>query len=123
MFSTEQFPTGVSNSNRNYEVFWGDHPNPVRQCGVSNASARHYRAFEDRHAGTQAYIDTMRPRCVDPTLAKAYRRIGGAVRDALTGQRAALSFGSCLAVRCAKGSSVSFVLYWPMALRRNPHGN
>jgi len=38
------------NSNRNYEVFWGE--------------TKEKRAFEDRHASTQAYIDFMRPRCV-----------------------------------------------------------
>ena len=38
------------NSNRNYEVFWGE--------------TREKRAFEDRHASTAAYIDFMRPRCV-----------------------------------------------------------
>lgn len=38
------------NSNRNYEVFWG--------------ATEEKRAFEDRHASTQAYIDYMRPRCV-----------------------------------------------------------
>jgi DNA modification methylase len=37
------------NSNRNYEVFWGE--------------TREKRAFEDRHDSTQAYIDFMRPRC------------------------------------------------------------
>jgi adenine-specific DNA-methyltransferase len=37
------------NSNRNYEVFWGD--------------TRETRAFEDRHASTEAYIHYMRPRC------------------------------------------------------------
>ncbi len=37
------------NSNRNYEVFWGE--------------TKEKRAFEDRHASTQAYIDYMRPRC------------------------------------------------------------
>src|SRR5687767_4181214 len=37
------------NSNRNYEVFWGE--------------ARETRAFEDRHASTEAYIAYMRPRC------------------------------------------------------------
>jgi len=36
------------NSNRNYEVFWGE--------------TKEKRAFEDRHASTQAYIDFMRPR-------------------------------------------------------------
>jgi DNA modification methylase len=39
------------NSNRNYEVFWGE--------------TKEVRAFEDRHASTQAYIEFMRPRCVE----------------------------------------------------------
>jgi len=39
------------NSNRNYEVFWGE--------------TKEKRAFDDRHASTQAYIDFMRPRCVE----------------------------------------------------------
>ena len=38
------------NSNRNYEVFWGE--------------TKEKRSFEDRHASTQAYIDYMRPRYV-----------------------------------------------------------
>jgi hypothetical protein len=38
------------NSNRNYEVFWGE--------------TKEKRAFEDRHENTKAYIDYMRPRCV-----------------------------------------------------------
>ncbi len=42
------------NSNRNYEVFWGE--------------TKEKRAFEDRHASTQAYIDYMRPRCVELQL-------------------------------------------------------
>jgi hypothetical protein len=37
------------NSNRNYEVFWGE--------------TKEKRAFEDRHASTQAYIEYMRPCC------------------------------------------------------------
>ena len=37
------------NSNRDYEVFWGE--------------TKEKRAFEDRHASTQAYIDFMWPRC------------------------------------------------------------
>ena len=37
------------NSNRNYEVFWGE--------------TREKRSFEDRHESTRAYIDYMRPRC------------------------------------------------------------
>ena len=39
------------NSNRNYEVFWGE--------------TKEKRAFDDRHASTQAYIQFMRPRCVE----------------------------------------------------------
>ena len=39
------------NSNRNYEVFWGE--------------TKEKRSFEDRHASTEAYIDFMRPRCVE----------------------------------------------------------
>jgi len=39
------------NSNRNYEVFWGE--------------TKEKRSFEDRHASTSAYIDFMRPRCVE----------------------------------------------------------
>jgi site-specific DNA-methyltransferase (adenine-specific) len=39
------------NSNRNYEVFWGE--------------TKEKRAFDDRHESTKAYIDFMRPRCVE----------------------------------------------------------
>jgi DNA modification methylase len=39
------------NSNRNYEVFWGE--------------TKEKRSFEDRHESTQAYINYMRPRCVE----------------------------------------------------------
>jgi 16S rRNA G966 N2-methylase RsmD len=39
------------NSNRNYEVFWGE--------------TKEKRAFDDRHASTKAYIEFMRPRCVE----------------------------------------------------------
>jgi DNA modification methylase len=48
------------NSNRNYEVFWGE--------------ARETRAFEDRHASTEAYIEFMRPRCVE--LARVLKKTG-----------------------------------------------
>ena len=48
------------NSNRNYEVFWGE--------------TREKRAFEDRHASTQAYIEFMRPRCVQ--LARVLKKTG-----------------------------------------------
>src|SRR5437867_1752044 len=39
------------NSNRNYEVFWGE--------------TKEKRSFDDRHASTQAYIEFMRPRCAE----------------------------------------------------------
>jgi DNA modification methylase len=48
------------NSNRNYEVFWGE--------------TREKRSFEDRHASTQAYIDYMRPRCVE--LGRVLKKTG-----------------------------------------------
>jgi site-specific DNA-methyltransferase (adenine-specific) len=48
------------NSNRNYEVFWGE--------------AKEKRAFEDRHESTRAYIDFMRPRCVE--LARVLKPTG-----------------------------------------------
>jgi DNA modification methylase len=52
-----QFPAGYAdlvyidppfNSNRNYEVFWGD--------------VQEKRAFDDRYGDAQAYIAYMRPR-------------------------------------------------------------
>ena len=48
------------NSNRNYEVFWGE--------------TKEKRAFEDRHENTKAYIDYMRPRCVQ--LARVPKKTG-----------------------------------------------
>src|SRR5450756_2101347 len=48
------------NSNRNYEVFWGE--------------TREKRAFDDRHENTKAYIDYMRPRCVE--LARVLKKTG-----------------------------------------------
>src|ERR1041384_2488809 len=48
------------NSNRNYEVFWGE--------------TKEKRSFEDRHASTRAYIDYMRPRCVQ--LARVLKKTG-----------------------------------------------
>jgi DNA modification methylase len=48
------------NSNRNYEVFWGE--------------TKEKRSFEDRHASTQAYIEFMRPRCVQ--LARVLKQTG-----------------------------------------------
>lgn len=48
------------NSNRDYEVFWGE--------------TKEKRGFEDRHASTQAYIEFMRPRCVE--LARVLKPTG-----------------------------------------------
>ncbi len=48
------------NSNQDYEVFWGE--------------TKETRGFEDRHASTQAYIDYMRPRCVE--LARVLKKTG-----------------------------------------------
>jgi hypothetical protein len=48
------------NSNRNYEVFWGE--------------TKEKRSFEDRHASTQAFIEYMRPRCVQ--LARVLKKTG-----------------------------------------------
>lgn len=48
------------NSNRNYEVFWGE--------------TKEKRAFEDRHESTKAYIDYMRPRCIQ--LARVLKKTG-----------------------------------------------
>ena len=48
------------NSNRNYEVFWGE--------------TKEKRSFEDRHESTRAYIDFMRPRCVE--MARVLKKTG-----------------------------------------------
>src|SRR5476649_240624 len=48
------------NSNRNYEVFWGE--------------TKEKRAFEDRHENTKAYIDYMRPRCLQ--LSRVLKKTG-----------------------------------------------
>src|SRR5437762_14243794 len=48
------------NSNRNYEVFWGE--------------TKEKRSFEDRHESTKAYIEYMRPRCVE--LHRALKKTG-----------------------------------------------
>ncbi len=48
------------NSNRNYEVFWGE--------------SKEKRSFEDRHESTQAYIEYMRPRCVE--IARVLKKTG-----------------------------------------------
>src|SRR5438552_18507823 len=56
------------NSNRNYEGFWGERSEP------RPLASRPLSAFEDRHASTQAYIDYMRPRCVE--LARVLKKSG-----------------------------------------------
>jgi DNA modification methylase len=48
------------NSNRRYETFWGE--------------TKEKRAFEDRHASTEAIIEYMRPRCVQ--LARVLKKTG-----------------------------------------------
>ena len=48
------------NSNRNYEVFWGE--------------TKEKRAFEDRHESTKAYIEFMRPSSVE--LARVLKKTG-----------------------------------------------
>jgi DNA modification methylase len=53
------------NSNRNDEVFWGESP-PTKEK----------RSFDDRHASTQAYIDSMRPRGGCQQLARVLKPTG-----------------------------------------------
>jgi len=48
------------NSNRNYEVFWGE--------------TKEKRSFEDCHASTQAYIEYVRPPCVE--IARVLKKTG-----------------------------------------------
>ena len=48
------------NSNRDYEIFWGE--------------TKEKRAFEDRHASNEAYIDFMWPRCQQ--LARVLKKTG-----------------------------------------------
>jgi DNA modification methylase len=48
------------NSNRDYEVFWGE--------------TKEKRGFEDRHGSTKAYIEFMRPRCLE--LARVLKKSG-----------------------------------------------
>ncbi len=62
------------NSNRNYEVFWGE--------------SKEKRSFDDRHANTQAYIDYMRPRCQQ--LARVLKPTGVSTTTA-TGTQATTS--------------------------------
>ena len=48
------------NSNRTYEIFWGE--------------TKEKRSFEDRHESTRAYIEFMRPRCVE--LSRILKKTG-----------------------------------------------
>jgi DNA modification methylase len=69
------------NSNRNYEVFWGS-PREITPCvtlphrlrNISRGETKEKRAFEDRHENTKAYIDYLRPRCVQ--LARVLKKTG-----------------------------------------------
>jgi hypothetical protein len=61
------------NSNRNYEVFLGE--------------TQEKRAFEDRHASAQAYIEFMRPRCVE--LARGLKH-SGSLCDGTTAGKAGI---------------------------------
>lgn len=69
LYLWHRFPSGESISNRNDDVFWGGLSEP-RPSGSG-----FIRAFKDRHASTAAYIDTMRPRCVE--LARVLKKTGG----------------------------------------------
>ena len=69
------------NSNRNYEVFWGSPreittraTTPHRLRRISRGETKEKRAFEDRRENTKAYIDYMRPRCVQ--LARVLKQTG-----------------------------------------------
>ena len=56
------------NSNRNYEVFWGGLSEP-------RPSGNGFEApFENCHESTRAYIDYMRPRCVELLSGRSNRR-------------------------------------------------
>ena len=77
------------NSNRNYEAFWGDmtEPRPSGSgktdprppaldvaVGCQGSGSVKLASYGHRHASTQAYIDYMRPRCVD--LARVLKKTG-----------------------------------------------
>ena len=48
------------------------HPHRLRR--ISRGETKEKRAFEDRHENTRAYIDYMRPRCVQ--LARVLKQTG-----------------------------------------------
>jgi DNA modification methylase len=74
------------NSNRNYGPcrtgqFWGlpreimpRATTPHRLHPISRGETKEKRAFEDRHENTKAYIDYLRPRCVQ--LARVLKQTG-----------------------------------------------
>src|ERR1035437_3836378 len=69
------------NSNRNYEVFWGSPreiipraTTPHCRHRISRGETKEKRAFEDRHENTKAYIDYLRPCCVQ--LARVLKKTG-----------------------------------------------
>jgi DNA modification methylase len=69
------------NSNRNYEVFWGSPREIIPRVAtshclhrISRGETKEKRAFEDRHENTKAYIDYLRPRCVQ--LARVLKKTG-----------------------------------------------
>ncbi|KKN23082.1 hypothetical protein LCGC14_0908470 [marine sediment metagenome] len=51
-----------SNSNRNYEVFWGDRAEPRPSGSGPRVN------FDHRHASTAAYIEYVQPHCVERTV-------------------------------------------------------
>jgi hypothetical protein len=50
------------NSNRNYEVFWGDRAEPRPSGSGPRVN------FDHRHASTAAYIEYVQPHCVERTV-------------------------------------------------------
>jgi len=56
------------NSNRNHEVFRGGQSEPRAQASGFLVH------FDDCHAGTQAYIEYMHPRCVELSSQPSYQR-------------------------------------------------
>jgi site-specific DNA-methyltransferase (adenine-specific) len=68
LYLWHRLPAGELHGTRNYEVFWGRKSEP--RAPASGLLA----LFEDRPASTQAYIDHMRPRCVE--LARVLKKTG-----------------------------------------------
>lgn len=78
------------NSNRNYEVFWG-------KSGKKPA-------FEDRHAGTQPSIDSVRPRRVEPARANLRPLENNPIKSATTTSRRATPHQAVLAEYASVGN-------------------